>query len=112
MRSGAADAEDILDGDHQPRGDVLFYGEELVLEVYEDNAARFRLGEPFAFDEYILILDGKLVLTGQDGVKQEFVAGDSLVLPKGFIGTWEMQGNYRELVAIGRDAYDAAFAAE
>ncbi len=28
---------------------------------------------------------------------QEFLPGDSLVLPVGYTGTWEMQGNYREL---------------
>jgi hypothetical protein len=34
------------------------------------------------------------------------------VVPKGFTGTWEMQGNYRELIAIERKAYDAAYPPE
>ena len=37
----------------------------------------------------------------------QFVAGESLVVPKGFLGTWEMQGNFRELVVIEKKAYDA-----
>jgi len=40
-------------------------------------------------------------LSGTDGVSQEFVAGNSLVVPKGFTGTWKMLGNYRELIVIG-----------
>ena len=32
-----------------------------------------------------------------DAVQQEFRPGDSLVLPLGYTGTWEMQGDYREL---------------
>jgi hypothetical protein len=28
--------------------------------------------------------------------------GDSLVLPIGYTGTWEMQGNYRELVVLAQ----------
>jgi uncharacterized cupin superfamily protein len=56
-----------------------------------------------------LILSGKLVLSGADGESQEYVAGDSLVIPKGFTGTWQMLGNYRELVVIERDAYEQAY---
>ena len=34
------------------------------------------------------------------------LAGDSLVVPKGFSGTWEMIGNFRELVVIEKKAYE------
>jgi uncharacterized cupin superfamily protein len=105
-------AEDILEGDHRPRGEILHYGEELIMEIYEDDAATFRLDEPFPFDEFVWILSGKLILTDVDGVSQEFVAGESLVLPKGFTGIWKMLGNYRELVVIERKAYEAAYGTE
>ena len=101
--------EDLLEGSHDPRGEVLFYGEQLIAEVYEDNAATFAGGEPFLFDEFVLILSGKLILTNPDGVSQEYVAGDSLVVPKGYQGTWKMLGNYRELVVIERGAYEEAY---
>jgi len=101
--------EDILEGNHRPRGEILHYGEELIMEVYEDDPATFRFDEPFPFDEFITVLSGKLILTGTDGVSQEYVAGDSLVVPKGFSGTWQMLGNYRELVVIERDSYEEAY---
>ena len=102
--------EDILEGDHQPRGEVLYYGEQLIMEVYEDGPATFRF-DPFIFDEFVLVLNGKLILTGTDGVSQEYIAGDSFVVPKGFAGTWKMLGNYRELVVIERAAYEEAYGA-
>ncbi len=40
------------------------------------------------------------------------VAGESLVVPKGFLGTWEMQGNFRELVVIEKKAYERAEGSE
>lgn len=101
--------EDVLDGNHRPRGEVLHYGEQLIMEVYEDDPATFRLAEPAVYDEFVLVLSGKLILTGSDGAAQEFVAGDSLLVPKGFTGTWQMLGNYRELIAIERNAYEEAY---
>lgn len=88
---------------------MLHYGNQLITEVYEDDAAAFRITEPYPFDEFVTILSGKLILTGPDGVSQEFVAGDSLVVPKGFIGVWKMLGNFRELIVIERTAYEAAY---
>ena len=102
-------AEDLLSGSHDPKGEVLFAGEQVIVEVYEDSAATFAGDDAFLFDEFVLILNGKLVLTNPDGVVQEFVAGDSLVVPKGYKGTWEMQGDYRELVVIERKAYEEAY---
>ncbi len=101
--------EDLLEGSHDPRGEVLFSGEQLIVEVYEDNEATFAGREPFVYDEFVLILSGKLILTNPDGVSQEYVAGDSLVVPKGYKGTWKMLGNYRELIVIERKAYEEAY---
>ena len=105
------DAEDVLEGNHRPRGEILHYGEQLITEVYEDEPATFRFGEPTLYDEFVTILSGKLILTASDGVSQEFVAGDSFVVPKGFTGIWKMLGNYRELIVIERKAYEEAYGA-
>ena len=101
--------EDVIEGNHRPRGEVLHYGDQLILEVYEDDPATFKIDEPYLFDEFVMVLSGKLILTGSDGVAQEFVAGDSLVVPKGFTGTWQMLGNFREFVVIERNAYEEAY---
>ena len=103
--------EDVVEGKHRPRGEVLHYGDQLITEIYEDDALTWRIDEPVTYDEFVTILSGKLILTSTDGVSQEFVAGDSLVVPKGYTGTWQMLGNYRELIVIERNAYEEAWGA-
>jgi len=105
------DAEDVLDGNHRPRGEILYYGKELIAEVYEDGPVTIRYDDPFLYDEFVTILSGKLILTASDGESQEFVAGDSFVIPKGFTGLWQVLGNFRELVVIETKAYEAAYGA-
>ena len=100
--------EDIIEGNHRPRGDSLFWGKELMVEVYEDDAAAYAITKPFPVDEFVLVLDGKLILTDANGKVQEFVAGESLMVPKGFSGTWQMVGNYRELIVVDRESYENA----
>ena len=104
--------EDIIEGNHRPRGASLFWGKELMVEVYEDDAAAYAITKPFPVDEFVLVLDGKLILTDANGKVQEFVAGESLMVPKGFSGTWQMLGNYRELIVVDRESYEKAAQAE
>ena len=104
--------EAVLEGSHRPRGEVLYQGKELIMEIYEDDPATYAVTDPFPFDEFILVMSGKLILTDARGQVQEFVAGDSLVVPKGFTGIWKMLGNYRELIAVARAAYENAYSAE
>ncbi len=101
--------EQVLEGSHRPRGEILHQGEELVMEVYEDDAATYAISEPFPHDEYVLVLSGKLILTDARGRLHEYLPGDSLMVPKGFTGVWKMLGNYRELVAIERAAYERTY---
>ncbi len=104
--------DQILEGAHKPRGAPLFHGDELVIVVYEDEPGTFAITQPFPYDEFVMVVSGKLILTDTGGQVHEFVAGDSLVVPKGFTGIWKMEGNYRELVAIERAAYDQAHGVE
>jgi uncharacterized cupin superfamily protein len=101
--------EDVKDGIHSPRGAVLYRSDELVIEIYEDGPVTFVFEEPFPHDEFVQILSGKSILTDTNGVKHEYSAGESMVVPNGFTGTWEMLGNYRGLLAINRAAYDKAY---
>jgi len=50
-----------------------------------------------------------LIVTRSDGESQEFVQGDSLIIPKGFTGTFQSLGNYRELIVIEREGYEEAY---
>ena len=100
--------EMVLSGRSKHSYHTFFSGEEVVVEVYEAVPAKLKIDEPWPYDEFIHVLSGKLVLTDARGEVTEFVAGESLVVPKGFVGIWDMQGNFRELVVIEKKAYERA----
>ena len=51
-------------------------------------------------------IDHDIDLTEPDGTVHEFTPGESLVVPKGYTGTWEQQGRYRELAIISQQRSD------
>ena len=104
--------EQIIEGTHRPRGEVLYQGKELIIEIFEDDAASYTISDPYPMDEYVLVMSGKLVLTDSRGKDHEYLPGDSLIVPKGFTGVWKMVGKFRELIALERNAYDKVFGAE
>jgi uncharacterized cupin superfamily protein len=79
----------------------MFSGEELTAVVVESTPAKTsHRDKPLGYDEFVLVLNGKLVLTEPNGTVHEFTPGQALVVPKGYTGTWEQQGTYRELAII------------
>jgi uncharacterized cupin superfamily protein len=96
--------QDILEaGKLDMRVATLFEGKELRASIFESTPARTNhRTRPTDVDEFVFVLSGKLILTEPNGKAHEFLPGDSLVLPIGYTGTWEMQGNYRELVVLAQ----------
>ena len=89
----------LVGGELNMRVATLFEGKELRVSIFESTPARTNHRKrPTDIDEFVYVLSGKLILTEANGTKHEYRPGDSLVLPVGYTGTWEMQGNYRELV--------------
>ena len=95
--------EILVAGELNMRVATLFEGKELRASIFESTPAqsdhRTRATD---VDEFVYVLSGKLILTEPNGTRHEYVPGDSLVLPIGYTGTWEMQGNYRELVVLAQ----------
>lgn len=96
--------KDILEsGELKMRVATLFEGKELRVEIFESTPAKTNHRKrPTEGDEFVYVLSGKLILTEPNGVSHEYHPGDSLVLPLGYTGTWEMQGNYREIAIVAR----------
>jgi uncharacterized cupin superfamily protein len=93
--------EILVAGELNMRVATLFEGKELRVSMFESTPAKTdHRTRPTDIDEFVYVLSGKLILTEPDGTAHEFLPGDALVLPIGFTGTWEMQGNYRELVVL------------
>ncbi|HEY0961476.1 MAG TPA: cupin domain-containing protein [Pseudomonadales bacterium] len=94
--------QDILvGGELNMRVASLFEGSELRVSIFESTPAKTdHRTRPTDVDEFVYVLSGKLILTEPSGTQHEFVPGQAFVLPVGYTGTWEMQGNYRELVVL------------
>ncbi|MEP7354083.1 MAG: cupin domain-containing protein [Acidobacteriota bacterium] len=88
----------LVAGQLNMRVATLFAGRELHASIFECTPAKTsHRARPTDSDEFVYVLSGKLILTEPNGTVQEFKVGDTLVLPVNYTGTWEMQGNYREL---------------
>jgi hypothetical protein len=95
--------EILVAGELNMRVSTLFDGTELAVSIFESTPAKTdHRTRPTDVDEFIYVLSGKLILTEPNGTVHEYLPGDSLVLPIGYTGTWEMQGNYRELVVLAK----------
>jgi len=91
----------LIGGQLNMRVATLFEGKELRAEVFESTPAKTNhRTRPTDGDEFVHVLSGKLILTEPNGTAHEYHPGDSLVLPAGYAGTWEMLGNYRELAVV------------
>lgn len=90
--------EIIAQSDEAPKNRTLFAGDVMVV-IYEGGPGCVRL-ENTLYDEYIEVLSGTLVLTEEaSGTVTEVTTGGHVMVPKGYCGTFEMQGQpYRELV--------------
>ena len=95
--------EILVAGQLNMRVATLFEGKELRVSIFESTPAKTdHRTRPTDVDEFVYVLSGKLILTEPSGTRHEFLPGDSLVLPIAYTGTWEMQGNYRELVVLAQ----------
>ncbi len=90
--------EDILSGVSEHRYKYLYSG-DINVAIYEARPMTLRI-EDYDIDEFVTVISGTLILTADGGSAQRFDVGDSVLVPKGFTGTWEMQGNFREMVVI------------
>ncbi|MEO5926622.1 MAG: cupin domain-containing protein [Bryobacteraceae bacterium] len=88
----------LVGGQLNMRVATLFDGKELRASVFESTPAKTdHRTRPNDTDEFVFVQSGKLILTEPGGTVHEFRPGDTLMLPLGYTGTWEMQGNYREI---------------
>ena len=76
-----------------------FHTGKIMVCIYESEASEVRI-EGLPYDEFIQILEGRLILTPDGGEPTEFKTGDSLVIPRGYVGAWEMPEKYRELIVV------------
>ena len=80
-------------------GSVLFAGENNV-SLWDAGPAKLIFDKPVTYDEFVLVLKGELILSDNDGNSATYKKGDMFVVPKGFVGAWDMTEEYREFIVI------------
>jgi len=95
-----------------PDADKLLAGQprQTVWNHYADPGNRFFAGfwtatrgkwrVRYTEHELCHLLTGRVALESADGERAEFAAGDSFVVPAGFVGAWEVLEDCRKLYAI------------
>jgi|GEM_PF-297947 len=74
--------------------EMLYDGHEMAVYLKTETPINRSINEPMR-EQVICILDGELMLTDQAGTMHKFTAGDWLVLPEGFTGSWRGDGHDR-----------------
>ena len=97
----------VLEGKSENWDSVIHKG-QFVVSVFEASPAVIDVSEPFPYDEFVLVLEGEVILTNIDGESQTYNPGDTFVVPKGWMGTWAMPVKFREMVIIATEALLAA----
>lgn len=84
---------------------------EACINVFDAANQRFACGvwecspgivamSDWPYDEFCILLSGRVVITPMAGVAQDYAQGDAFVIPKGFTGTWDIRETVRKYYAI------------
>ena len=52
----------------------------------------------FPLDEFVYVLEGDVATVDADGTRHEFHPGDAFVIPKGWVGTWDMKTRFKKII--------------
>jgi len=96
-------AELVLEGESENWESVLHQG-DFVVSVFAASPAVIDVSDPFPYDEFLLVLEGEVTLTNIDGGTATYKEGDTFLVPKSWMGTWDMPYRYREMIVIETDA--------
>ena len=81
------------------RGHTFFISadENFSLGVWETKPGELSIPEPYLEDELMYVLDGKIVLIDDQGNREECVAGEGVVLLRGWTGTFPVPEGARKV---------------
>lgn len=85
--------------------------QEIHRNLFDGDHGRFKSGvwqctpgtvamKDWPYHEFCVLLSGRVIITPEGGVPREYRAGDALVLPMGFTGTWEILETVRKYYAV------------
>jgi uncharacterized cupin superfamily protein len=87
----------------------VFVG-EFAVDIYEASDGLVVLKDQ-PYDELVRVVHGECILTPDGGKPMHFKSGDLFIVPKGYSGSWEGRGGFRELIVVETKAYKRAVSA-
>ena len=72
--------------------------EKFLAGVWESEVGKWKIS--YTEEEYCRMLEGTSVITEVGGEAVTVTAGDSFVIPRGFVGTWEVLVTTRKTFVI------------
>jgi uncharacterized cupin superfamily protein len=103
-----------------PAADRVVKGEPktVVKNYFSDPSGQFYAGTwassvgkwkvEYSENEFCHLLEGRVVITSEEGKRWQFNAGDAWVIPSGFRGTWETVEPARKRYAVFEAAKPSA----
>lgn len=84
---------------------------EIHRNLYDGDDGRFASGvwqctpgvvamKDWPYEEFCVLLSGRVIITPDGGAAREYRTGDALVLPMGFTGTWDIRETVRKYYAV------------
>jgi uncharacterized protein len=71
---------------------------QFLVGIWESEAGKWSVS--YTEEEYFQVLEGRSVITADDGHAVEVCAGESMVIARGFEGTWEVLEPTRKTFVI------------
>lgn len=95
----------VIEGDPKQSGHFATSDRNTLLTgIWECTPGKFDVTAFFAKQtEFSSITAGRLRVIAKDGAVKEYGAGDSILTPRGFQGTWEVLEPLRKIFAIRKD---------
>ena len=98
--------ESMLISGESAHGQKVLHEGEFVVVIYESVPAVIGINEPYPYDEFVRVLEGTVVLTSVAGDRQVYGPNDHFLVPKGWMGTWDMPSPFRELIVVETAAWN------
>ena len=98
--------ESMLISGESVHGQKVLHEGEFVVAIYESVPAVIGINEPYPYDEFVRVLEGTVVLTSESGDRQIYGSDDHFLVPKGWMGTWDMRRPFRELIVVETAAWN------
>lgn len=97
----AIDPAGLVEGEPVQRGHIYHQNEEAgyLTGVWDCTAFTAQMG-PYGEDEFMLLLEGSLVMGLPDGTEVTINEGDAFVIPKGLECQWKQPGYVRKFFMI------------